>query len=187
MKEEIWKPIDGFEGLYEISNFGRVKSLSRYQDTTKRTPQFIPERILSPADNRGGDGYLFVNLTKNKTRHHRYVHRLVAAAFVKNTSAEKNQINHKDGDKHNNVASNLEWCTNRENGLHRYNVLMKRNPYKGKEVSWNRKKIGLYENGDLSKVFGSLRECSSFLGKNYTWLSGVLHGRNKCLFDIRLL
>lgn len=142
MGREIWKPIKGFEGYYEVSNKGRVKSLKRLiQRSYKSRPTKgfeKPQKIMTPANN--GKGYLWVYLAKEGKAYHKYIHRLVATAFVENSSVEKNQINHKDGNKQNNVASNLEWCTARENDLHRYNVLMKRNPYKGKEVPWNCKK-----------------------------------------------
>lgn len=108
--KEIWKPVVGYEGLYEISNKGRVKSLYKYKGTT--------QRILSPRDNQNGYHYLSVSLYKNKSSHHKYIHRLVAQAFIPNPK-KKSQINHIDNNTLNNNSQNLEWCTPKENSLHR--------------------------------------------------------------------
>ena len=94
--DEIWRDIDGYEGLYQISNKGRVKSL--YNGS---------ERILRPRDN--GKGYLRVNLTKENTSKHIRVHRLVARTFIPNPD-NLPEINHRDENKKNNCVENLEWC-----------------------------------------------------------------------------
>ena len=101
---EIWKDIDEFEGLYQISNLGNVKSLN-YNRTGK-------ERILKPGNN--GCGYLFVILYKNGKLKHFTIHRLVANAFLENPD-NKSDVNHKDEDKTNNNVDNLEWMTSKEN------------------------------------------------------------------------
>ena len=98
---EIWRDIDGYEGLYQISNKGRVKSLKCGK-----------ERILRPRDI--GNGYLDVVLYKNTAAQHRLVHRLVAKAFIPNPE-NKPQVNHKDENKLNNYVNNLEWSTAKEN------------------------------------------------------------------------
>ena len=98
---EIWKNIQGYEGLYQISNLGRVKSL-----------HYNKEKILKP--NKYGAGYYGVALSKNN-KHKRYsIHRLVAIAFIPNPN-NLPQVNHKDEDKTNNRVDNLEWCTNEYN------------------------------------------------------------------------
>jgi hypothetical protein len=105
--EEIWKNIEGYEGQYQISNLGRVKSLERLRKTKCGGQCIVKERIMSPADN--GDGYLQIQLCKDSKPKHLLVHRLVAVAFIDNSN-NLSQINHKDEDKHNNCADNLEWC-----------------------------------------------------------------------------
>lgn len=104
MEHEIWKPVKGFEGLYEISNFGRIKSLN-YRRTGK-------EKIMKPKKHRGG--YLFVHLCRNGKYKRFYVHRLVGIAFIPNPEGLP-EINHKNEDKTNNVVSNIEWCDRRYN------------------------------------------------------------------------
>lgn len=98
MKQEIWKPVAGYEN-YEVSNLGNVKSLN-YKRTGK-------ERILKPGKNR--KGYLFVFLCRNGKMKYFSVHRLVAEAFIPNSEGFE-QINHKDEVKTNNCVENLEWC-----------------------------------------------------------------------------
>lgn len=107
--EEIWKPIEGWEGKYEVSNLGRVKSYAQDIHTIDGKTWHLPERMLKCTLSKG---YATVNLCKgqkkNKTMR---VHRLVAMAFVPNPDPEHfTMINHKDENKNNNVADNLEWC-----------------------------------------------------------------------------
>lgn len=107
LADEVWLPILGFRGRYEVSNFGRVRGLTA---------------ILKPSINNCG--YLNVGLCLDRIRKTKKVHRLVAAAFLPNPE-NKPQVNHKDGDKSNNKASNLEWATKSENELHAYSTGLK--------------------------------------------------------------
>lgn len=111
---EAWKAVSGYEGIYEISNLGRVKSLKRkcpYQDGFRTKP----ERILKTNIINGG--YAQVTLEKSGTRKSLLVHRLVAMAFIPNPEAFP-QVNHINGNKTDNRAENLEWCTAKENMVH---------------------------------------------------------------------
>jgi hypothetical protein len=105
--EEVWKDIDGYEGLYQISNYGNVKTLS-YQRTG------IP-KILSPRFD--GGGYVRVALYKNGVAKTYSVHRLVAKHFIENPF-NCEEVNHIDGNKTNNNVDNLEWVTSKENSSH---------------------------------------------------------------------
>lgn len=107
--EEVWRDITGYEGKYQISNRGNVKSLN-YHNTNK-------ESLLKPAtDNKG---YLRCALSKGNVLSTFKVHRLVANAFIPNPLGLPH-VNHIDGNKKNNHFSNLEWCDNSMNQIHAY-------------------------------------------------------------------
>ena len=107
MEQEQWKPIQEFNGEYEVSNLGRVRSMKRYGGQVGR---IMPQT-------KQHHGYHAVMFWMNNKAYCRKVHRLVAEAFIPNPD-NLPQINHKDGCKTNNVASNLEWCTYQANMQH---------------------------------------------------------------------
>ena len=109
--EEIFVDIKGYEGLYQISNFGRVKSLERHD----RFNRHILDKILYLKKHRCG--YHQVFLSKNGAYKYPYVHRLVALHFIP-IEIDRKFVNHKDGNKTNNHVGNLEWCTRSENMIH---------------------------------------------------------------------
>ncbi len=112
--EEVWKPVVGYEGFYEVSAFGRVRSLDR---TSLRANQHgihlvsLKGRVMKQGLR---STYLYVNLCVGDVRKKRTIHSLVADAFLSGSG----EVNHKDGDKMNNHVSNLEWCTRSENHRH---------------------------------------------------------------------
>lgn len=116
---EEWKDIEGYEGLYAISNKGRVKSL--------RTGLIHKERLTF-------DGYVKATLTVNYKAKDFRVHRLVAKAFIPNPD-NKETVNHKDGIKTNNTIGNLEWATRSEQVFHSYQHDLKK-PMKGNLNYW---------------------------------------------------
>lgn len=112
MEQEIWKSIKTYEGLYEVSNLGRIKSLSkRWSVGIKK------ETVLRPSISKAG--YLRVVLCHNSIKKHITIHKLVATHFCTNDNGNK-IINHKNGIKSDNRADNLEWCTYSENALHAF-------------------------------------------------------------------
>lgn len=113
LEREQWKPIFGYDGMYEVSNLGRVRSL-KYGKT----------RVLKSEKN--WSGYLRVRLSKDSKVNNYSVHRLVAQAFVHNDNVFNNEVNHIDEDKTNNRATNLEWCDRQYNNT--YNGLRYRRP-----------------------------------------------------------
>lgn len=115
---EVWKPIPGFEGLYEVSNHGRIKSLHKVRRTgrTGTTIRVYPEIILK-ATMAGKSNYLLVQLRKNSRSIWLSVHRIVASVFVPNPN-NLPQVNHEDGNKLNNCCENLTWCTASDNIRH---------------------------------------------------------------------
>lgn len=100
MQTEIWRPVKGYEGLYAVSNLGRVKSIGNNKSRK--------EKILKPQ--KEGKGYLFVRLYRNGKGKKFKVHRLVASAFIPNPEGLP-EVNHKNEVKDNNVVGNLEWCS----------------------------------------------------------------------------
>lgn len=111
---ESWKDIPDYNGLYQVSNFGRAKRLSRIT-SRKGFPARLPETILKLKVQT--NGYLSIGLTLDKNRKTFNVHRLVAIAFIDNSDRQA-VVNHIDGNKQNNHVSNLEWCSYSENSQH---------------------------------------------------------------------
>ena len=148
--QEIWKDIKGFEGMYQVSNMGNVKSLN-YNHTNE-------SKMLIPLKRK--DGYLKVRLYKNKGYGTFFVHRLVAETFIKKVP-NKIIINHKDGNKSNNRVNNLEWCTQKENVNHAYKIGRKKlTRYYGRT-----RIVGQYDlNNNLIKIWETLSDIEKELG-----------------------
>lgn len=130
---EEWRDIEGFENIYQISNFGRVKRLQRTVivfNRFKYCERNLAEKYMStyvlPK------GYQCVKLHHKKHRRSEYIHRLVALAFIPQEESKK-EVNHKDGDKHNNHVDNLEWCTRKENIQHAWDTGLNKSTEKQKE------------------------------------------------------
>lgn len=120
-----WRAVEGYEGIYEVSDTGYVKRLERVSNG-----QTLKELIMKPQKSR--NGYMRVGLVKDGYQTIALLHRVVAKAFIENTEG-KPQINHKDGNKENNTVANLEWCTAKENIAHIYAELGGRKALKGVE------------------------------------------------------
>lgn len=160
--KEVWKDIKGFEGLYQISNYGRVKSLERERTFGNRI-RVVPEKIINPDKKKSG--YLFYHLySGGRKEKDLYAHRLVAQAFIPNPLGKKD-VNHKDGNKSNNYVENLEWATRSENIRHSYNVL-KRSRIKpiGSNNKTSKPIIQLTLDGKFVKEWASATEVQRKLG-----------------------
>jgi hypothetical protein len=169
---EIWKDIQGYEELYQVSNLGNVRSKDRRVVNHKSGSTRICAGMLMTAwDN--GNGYLVVSLNKQRKRKNHYVHRLVATAFVENPDSKK-YINHIDFDTRNNRALNLEWCTQKENVNHSA-IHMKHPKAKCKSSSTGEKYIHkilshgkniryrvVFRNYGIDKTFKTLEEAVEF-------------------------
>lgn len=159
-QEEIWKDIPGYEGIYEASSFGRIKSTYRQK------------RILRP---QKGAKYYHVRLSKNKKISIHLLHRLIALTFKENPENKKT-VNHIDGNPLNNATSNLEWCTHRENIMHKINVLnygSRANHPLAVLTENNVAEIRntTLSNRDLALKFNVSKECIYKIRRNLTWKS----------------
>lgn len=164
---ETWKDIEGFEGIYQVSDQGRVKSLERY------SPQkhLIKERILKFSVSQGG--YLDVSLYKDGKRYHKKPHKLVAEAFIPNPN-NLPEVDHIDTNKFNNTVENLRWVTHQENHMNPLTRKLKSEINTGKKLSEEqcekmRKKINVYKDGVLLHTFKSYVD----LDKNSKSIFGV--------------
>jgi|LGOV01.1.fsa_nt_gb hypothetical protein len=157
MNKEIWKNIVGYEGSYQISNKGRVKSLNRkMRNKNKQSSSIIKERFLKPTLNVG---YLAVSLSKKSKTKTFKVHRLVALHFVKNTF-NKPQVNHIDGDKLNNKVENLEWLTASENCKHAWDLGIFKVPPPTFSIENLSFSVYMIKDGKVINEFYSVREAS---------------------------
>lgn len=168
-KDEIWKPVRGYEGLYEVSNFGRVKSLKRVVNShpvnCKRT---LPEKIRTGRLNKKL-GYMMISLSVGNVNKQNYIHRLVAEAFVPNPNNYP-MVNHKDEDKANNSVDNLEWCTAKYNMAYS-NVF-------GQAKSKNSKPVCQYDyDGNLIKEYPSSNEAGRALNVRPYCISFCCQGK----------
>lgn len=158
LQNEIWKDITGYEGLYQVSSLGRIKSLTRFNEYYNaihkiKTKRIQKEKILNYSKNNRG--YLQVCLTKNGKSKTYIVHRLVAKAFLSN-SKSKEQVNHIDGNKENNSIDNLEWVTSSENNKHAFIT--------GLNKPHNMRKVNQYDlQGNFIKQWNSITD---FLKEN---------------------
>lgn len=112
---EIWKDVIGYEGLYQVSNFGNVRSLDRIVNKPNGVSYIRKGKICKQS--KSNLGYMTVGFTVKNIKVNKYVHRLVAEAFITNINNYP-QVNHIDCDKTNNKVYNLEWCTNSQNHIH---------------------------------------------------------------------
>lgn len=175
--KEIWKDVEGYEGLYQVSNLGNVKSLS-FGARNIRKSNVHKLLKLSPTN----CGYYKVQLYKNGKSKMLYVHRLVATAFIPNPD-KKPQINHIDGNKANNASYNLEWATSSENMRHAINHgLRNPSPMTGRTGSDNpnSKTILQYDMlGNFVREWSGIADAARALNVNPSSISACLCGNNK--------
>lgn len=169
MKKEKWKPVRGYEGLYEISSEGRVKSLDKMRISGRyKILMKYNERILKPG--RNAQGYLKVDLSKNgKSRTFR-VNRLVLTAFKGVSDLEGNHI---DGDKENNRLENLEYATRSQNQLHAYRTGLQSR--KGEKHHLAKLNNAIVKNIRENKYGLTAKEFAACLGVGYKTICNVIN------------
>ena len=169
--EEIWKPIKGYEGLYEVSNLGRVKRLP-YSIIGKGIRNFNGG-VLKGSIAR--NGYVRVTLTKNAVNKFYHVHRLVAETFIENPE-KLPLINHIDENRTNNRVDNLEWCTYHYNNTYRD----ARKRFAATYSTNHTYPVKMYSlDGELIKTFPSVREASKAMGVTITTIGRAISKTRK--------
>lgn len=171
--EAIWKPVQGYEDLYEISSFGEVRSKDRIVYQMNRfgrlSKHIYKGRTLKPQEQE--NRYMTVDLHKNGMYERFFVHRLVGLHFIEKP-AGKDCINHLDANPKNNTVQNLEWCTQSENILYAYN--------KGTMTPPNMRKVAQYDlEGNLLKVWKSQKEAERQLGISQPNIYKVCAGKRE--------
>lgn len=169
--EEIWKTISSNEN-YEVSNLGNVRSKDRWVKNTgsKAGGYFQKGKTLKLCIAK--NGYSVVNIGKFRTQ---YVHRLVCVAFIGEIHY-KMTVNHKDGNKQNNRADNLEIMTYQENHLHAFHTLRRKPSCLGKNNTGPSKPVCQIKEGNVIAIFPSAREAERMTGIPYRAISACCHG-----------
>ena len=157
--QEIWKDIPNYEGIYQISNFGEIRSCKN-----NKIRKQIKQR----------SGYMRIILTKNSKQKATNVHILVAKCFVNNQNGYR-YVNHIDGDKTNNSANNLEWVTASQNMQHAFkNKLIKPHPWSVKVAQYSL-------DGELIKIWDRMSDVARFLNCHHSQISDCCRGKqNTC-------
>lgn len=182
MVEEAW--MSSLDGAVEVSNLGGIRRVPRivYRKDTG-TPIHYPYMILKPTKDR--NGYMRLSILCNSMMYRVKLHRLVAEAFVPNPES-KPQVNHLDGNKANNIATNLEWCTNSENQLHS-NEMGLRIHETGKNASKFERSVDVFKNGTYLKTLSGNKEMAES-GFDFRLVSacilGKRHTHRGCTFKI---
>jgi hypothetical protein len=173
---EIWKDVKGYEGLYQVSNLGNIKSIDRVVPRGVHNIRIKGTLRKSKINNRG---YLSLTLCKNGKYKHFVLHRLVLESF-KDNLLNKEFVNHKDGDKLNNNINNLEWCTCSENNKHAYDLGLKVGSAKDKFGKHNKSsKVVLQidkNTKEIIKTFDSVHDVQRKLGFAVTNIAASCRG-----------
>lgn len=181
---ELWKDIKNYEGIYQVSNLGRIKTLDKYVNCLYEQKRLIKSREIKTFKNNSG--YYIVSLYQNNKSKKFLVHRLVAEAFIPNLNNKK-EVNHIDGNKENNCVDNLEWVTKSENELH---ASEKGFTKKQKEmVAKNNKKLKskkVYQydlNGNFIKQYSSVSEAARENGFAIGAIANCCRGERKKVYN----
>jgi len=186
---EVWRDIKEYEGFYQVSNLGRVRSLDRVVLQKNGVLKAIKGKILSPSKcgKLEYGGYLFVGLSKDSVVKDHYIHRLVAEAFIPNPY-NLPYINHKDENKLNNFVyvnpdgtvdfekSNLEWCTALHNLTFNERHIKVGLKLKGR-IPLTRKEVVMYKDGVEIKRFAHPQEAADYLEVSESCVRNCIYGK----------
>lgn len=169
METEIWKPLENYEGLYEISNLGRVKALVK---------RGLNRELIRRSFKDVSTGYKTIQFTKNNVPLTLRVHRLVAKAFIPNPD-NKPVVNHKDGDKMNCAASNLEWMTYSENTLHSFKNGLQKKIFGDKNYITKIKDQDVLKIRELINQGETNKEIAKIYAVNPSQISRIKNGKRR--------
>lgn len=169
--EEIWNPVVGYEGLYEVSDKGRIKALSRivkYNRWGGASEKRLGEKFLNPTISKCG--YYHTTLSLNSKKETVLIHRIIAIAFLPNQN-NLPQVNHKDGNKLNNAVENLEWVTASANHIHAASIGLK-GKFSNDKVALVREE---YAKGGINQ-----KALSAKHGISYLYLNKIINNKARC-------
>lgn len=174
--EEIWKDIKDYEGSYQCSNMGRIRSLDRFVFEHSGKSQFRRGQIIIQRQNPSNGYYQFA-LNKNGNRKVVYTHIIVAQTFIDNPDIEKYKyVNHIDGNTANNRVDNLEWCTASDNNLHSYRELHRKISDEGASP----KIVYIIDTKNKTmQYFSSITETSKNIDLSCTQINRYIHSNRK--------
>lgn len=176
----IWKDIQGYEGLYQVSNTGDIRGLDRKRFNGYSYYDYKGKKLKGRKTRKG---YLTVVLyIQNNTRTFP-IHRLVAQAFIPNPN-NLPQVNHKDGNKQNNCVDNLEWITNKDNQLHAWKLGLQKTRL-GKDNPASKVVVQIDDIGNTINVFESISSANKFFNRKYSHINECCYGRRKKCFGYK--
>lgn len=152
----MWKAIKGYEGYYEVNPNGEIRSLDRQVNYKNNKKRVIKSQIKKQTLNE--KGYLKITLWKDHKEETKEVQRIVAETFIENPN-NLPQVNHIDGNKTNNKVKNLEWCSEKDNSIHRTKIL-KKGIKTIIQFDLNNKCVGLYESLKEASIKTGIKSCS---------------------------
>ena len=170
-ENELWKDIVGYEGMYQVSSLGRIKSLER--EVTSKAGKVMKIKPCFMKPSKHPKGYSNTSLWKGNKGITLAIHRIVGIHFIPNNE-NKPQINHKDGNKKNNIYTNLEWVDNSENQLHSYSLGLNHNPKRGNH-SLAKSVVDIC----TGVIYPSSKDAADSVGLFYGTLRSMLRGRKR--------
>jgi hypothetical protein len=168
-----WKSVDGFDGYYEVSDTGKVRSVDRYITDSCGKTRLLKGSMMKQTEAAGrinSDGYYVVNLHKNHKSYVIAVHRIVATAFIENPDNYPT-VNHIDGNKHNNNVRNLEWASYKTNNVHALKNAL-RKPRGTRVYQYD-------ATGNFIAKYCSVCNASKHTGVSRSMISHCINGRSK--------
>lgn len=172
--KEVWKDVAGYEGLYQVSNIGNVRSLDRHVPHKRMGKKFCKGHMMATHINNSG--YVTVNLCKDNKYKSFDVHRLVAIAFIESDNISCVEVNHKDENKQNNVVDNLEWLTKSQNNRHGTKVRRQQAKIKRPVIQYD-------SSGKSIKEWESATDAEIAISGKFTGaISHCLHGKTKTAY-----